>query len=183
MDSTTSTILTVSIPAIISILGFIVTYMSMKKSFQHELRQQKVNIQLEKMSVVPYEVLKFMQDLIDSGKNGRKISEAEIIRRMNELYTTIFAYGSPAAIAILSSMQSENYINATIPQNQNKYRMMCYYILLAVQIRFDITGQIITADKWFKMRLTDYDSNRNEISQANNKLVEELSLSKEFLIN
>lgn len=155
----------------------------MKKNFQHELRQQKISIQLEKMSVAPYEVLKFLQDLIDSNKSEKTTIDDEMSRQMNELFTLIFAYGSPAAIIILSSMQNENYINGDIPENQDMFRMMCYYVLLAVQIRFDITGQIITTDKWFKMRITDYNRNRNEFSRANNKLVNELNLNKGFLIH
>ena len=55
--------------------------------------------------------------------------------------------------------------------------------MLAVPIWFDIAGQIITPDKWFKMRLTDYASNRSKICKANNKLIVELSKQSSLLID
>ena len=54
---------------------------------------------------------------------------------------------------------------------------MYLYVLLATQIKFDVTGTYVNPEQWFKMRLTDYDKNRDEIRKANNKLVDELELN------
>ena len=48
MNEVISLLLSVGIPAIISIIGFIITIFTMKKGFQNELAKQKANIQLEK---------------------------------------------------------------------------------------------------------------------------------------
>lgn len=53
-------IVSLCVPAAISIIGFIITIFTMKKNFQHELAKQKANIQLDKMAVMPYEILVLM---------------------------------------------------------------------------------------------------------------------------
>lgn len=183
MDAILSTVLSTSIPAVISIIGFIVTYASMKRNFQYELNKQKSTIQLEKMSSMPFEVLSFMQEIIDSGKTKKGLLENQLKSKMEILFHTIFAYGSPSSIRILATMQSENYLNAKSPESANTYRMMSFYILLATQIRYDITGQIISPEEWFKMRLTDYNSSKDKFVIANNTLVKELELNKGFIIS
>lgn len=68
MDNTALAVLSVGIPAVISIVGFIITIFTLKKNFQNELVKQKANVQLEKMSVMPYEILALMQEMINAGK-------------------------------------------------------------------------------------------------------------------
>lgn len=79
-------------------------------------------------------------------------------------------------------MQSENYKKTAIPENADKYRTMAFYVLLTAQIRFDITGEIVSPEAWFKMRITDFQANRGLIKDANNCLDEELNLDRHFLI-
>lgn len=40
----------------------------------------------------------------------------------------------------------------------------------------------VNPEFWFKMRITDYEINRNEIREANNRLVQELNLNKKMKI-
>ncbi len=67
-DDLKGAIITALVTGIISIVGFIVTNTSMKKSFKNELKQQRDNIALEKMTTMPYEVLVLMDEMIESGK-------------------------------------------------------------------------------------------------------------------
>lgn len=176
-------IISLCVPAAISIIGFIITIFTMKKNFQNELAKQKANIQLDKMAVMPYEILALMQEMIDTGKKKATPPEQQkLVERMNWIFSSIYAYGSSTAIMILASMQSENYKNAAIPESADKYRVMAFYVLLTAQIRFDITGEVVSPEAWFKMRITDFQVNRSQIKEANNRLVEELKLNKHFLI-
>lgn len=183
MNDTTLAIISVGIPAAISILGFIITIFTLKKNFQNELVKQKANVQLEKMSVMPYEILALMQDMIDAGKEkGKIITQNKLKEKMNWIFSSIYAYGSSKAIHILAAMQSENYQNSTAPEKADKYRTMAFYVLLTVQIRFDITGEIVSPEAWFKMKLTDYQANHEVFKAANNRLVDELDLNKQYKI-
>lgn len=70
MGSATSAILTVFISEIISILGFIVTYVSMGKVLSTNYINKRL-IRLDEMSVISYEVLKSIQNIINVDKNEK----------------------------------------------------------------------------------------------------------------
>ena len=67
-DDLKGAVITDLVTGLISIIGFIVTNSSMKKSFKNEFKRQRDNIALEKMSTMPYEVLVLMDEMIESGK-------------------------------------------------------------------------------------------------------------------
>ena len=79
-------------------------------------------------------------------------------------------------------MQKENYASNGDPNKMNRFRVMASYVLLATQIKYDVTGIHVNPEFWFKMRITDYEINRNEIREANNRLVQELNLNKKMKI-
>lgn len=136
MNDTTLAIISVGIPAAISIIGFIITIFTLKKNFQNELVKQKANVQLEKMSVMPYEILVLMQDIIDAGKEkGETITQSNLKEKMDWIFSSIYAYGSSNAIRILAAMQSENYKNSTVPEKADTYRTMAFYVLLTVSVK------------------------------------------------
>lgn len=182
-DELKGAIITALVTGIISVIGFIVTNASMKKSFKNELKRQRDNIALEKMSTMPYQVLLLMDEMIEAGRIQNEIQKIKNIeentKHLKELMNTIYSYGSEQAIKIVSLMQKENY---TFNGNIDKYRMLSEYVLLATQIKYDVTEISVSPELWFQMRLTDYASNKIQFKQANNKLIDELNLRKEFQI-
>lgn len=60
--------------------------------------------------------------------------------------------------------------------------MMAFYVLLTVQIRADITGEVVSPEEWFKLKITDFQNDREKIKAANNIIVEELNLSSHYII-
>lgn len=60
--------------------------------------------------------------------------------------------------------------------------MMSLYVLLATQIKYDITKIFVSSSLWFQMCITDYESNKGDFKCANNKLVDELKLKNEYKI-
>ena len=74
-DEIKGAIITALITGLISIVGFIITYASMKKSFENELKKQRDSVALEKMSTMPFEVLVLMDEMINSkNKTDKKLS-------------------------------------------------------------------------------------------------------------
>ena len=63
MNETMSLLISVGIPAILSIVGFAVTIFTITKSFQNELAKQKATVQLEKMAEMPYKILALLQEM------------------------------------------------------------------------------------------------------------------------
>lgn len=129
------------------------------------------------------EILALMQEMIDVGKHKTSLSTQQKLKeKMDWIFSTIYAYGSSEAIHILAAMQSENYRNAAMPENADKYRTMAFYVLLTVQIRADITGEIVSPEEWFRLKITDFQTNREMIKETNNRLVKEFRLDNRYIM-
>ena len=167
----------VVIQSIISVIGFVVTYICMRKSFKNELIKQKNLIHIERMQNITYEVLNLM-----NAENGKYAAELIGEKEYNELITTIYAFGSYKAISIVSLLQKENLLGQLA---NNNYRMISFYVLLATQIKYDVTGIAISPNDWLNIKISDYNSNQQiheGFKRENNKLVRELDLNKKFEI-
>lgn len=170
--------LTIVVPTIISIIGFVVTFISLNKSFKDELNKQRMGVHIDKMSTIPYDILKLLDTIIQSTNQNQGVA----IEDMYCLLNNIFAYGSEKAIQLAALMQKENYSNAENPERMNRYKAMSLYILLATQIKYDVTGIIVSPEFWFQMRLTDYENNKEHFKTEINQLIKELHMRNDFLI-
>ena len=159
----------------VTIIGFFVTNHSMKKSFENELKKQRNDIALENMSKMPLEMLNLMNDMIaqgkDTGNKGKKLYD--MTNRFNKYLNIIYSYGSANAIRIAAMMQKENFEKSELIESdlKNKYRVMSMYVLLATQIKYDVTGIAISAEEWFRMKINDYDKEKENLKNALNQLV------------
>ena len=79
-------------------------------------------------------------------------------------------------------MQKENYAANGNTECLDKYRMISEYVLLATQIKYDVTEISVSPELWFQMRMTDYSENKDKFKDANNRLIDELNLRTEFKI-
>ena len=145
------------------------------RKHQEELEKEKTSIHIEKMSSIPYEILKLMDNIMQTGGKG------DFLNDFTSLMDTIYAYGSKEAIKIAATMQKENYtLRNTV--SFNKYRAISMYILLATQIKNDVTGIRVSPELWLEMKITDYANNKDEFKKANNDIVRELKLENSFCI-
>jgi hypothetical protein len=174
-DDLKGAIITAIVTGIISIIGFIVTNLSMRKNFKNELMQQRDSLALEKMATMPFRVLDLMDRMTKAKKNGW--DEKNELKNFQDIMNEIYSYGSVEAISLVALMQKENYAANGNPDKMNYFRVMSSYVLLATQIKFDVTGTYVNPELWFRMRLTDFAENRENIKKENNKLVDELNLN------
>lgn len=174
-DELKGAIITAFVTGIISIIGFILTNRSMKKSFKNELLKEKTTVHIEKMSEMPLHILELMEKMINNPSNQ------DVLEDFKKILNTVCAYGSIQAIKIVATMQSENYQYANTDQF-NTYRALSFYALLITQIKYDVTGIINSPDMWYTMKLKDYIKMKEEIQKENNKIVRDLHLNKGFLI-
>ena len=78
-DDLKGAIITAIITGVISVIGFVVTNMSLKNSFKNELARQRDNIALEKMSTMPFEIL----GLLDKARSSKTIESEEVVKILN----------------------------------------------------------------------------------------------------
>lgn len=172
-------ILAACIPAFVTIIGFIVTYFLNKRNFKEEVNKAKVDATLEKISDLPYKILTLMDTIVQ--KNKPENYEQLSLKLFQELMSITFAYGSKEAILLFSSMQETNYLLKTDPNMVNKNDLIAYYVLLACQVKYDLTGIKINPEYWYRMRLTDYKAIKANLDAATNKIVMKLDL-EDFLL-
>ncbi|GLG06151.1 hypothetical protein ACI3DN_12535 [Sellimonas catena] len=199
---------TILIPASVTLLGFVITYFSLRKSFKDEIRKQKSNIALEKMSTVPFETLELYETMLAPVKIQKQIDEIEkkkglsridrenitklnqqkieaqqsSMDKMTKLLNTIYAYGSVNAIKIVASMQKLNYSLKPDSTDEERWIIMAHMILLSSQVKKDVTNITVNPQKWFEMKITDYETNREIFDPVVNKVVKELGLDEKFKI-
>ncbi len=171
MDQNAALILSASITALVTIIGFIVTYFLNKRNFKEEVKKQKVNVNLEKIADLPLKIQSLMEISLE------KKDDKTILSSFKEIMTSIFAYGSKDAISLVSSMQEVNYKLAEKADSVDKNEVIAFYVLLICQVKYDLTGIEINPQYWYRMRLTDYLKMKSALDNATNKIVDELDLS------
>lgn len=181
-DSVLSALISTSVPAVISILGFIITILTVNKNFKNELSKSRSKIALDKMSKMPYLVLNLLDDFAKNKDNQSDTNVNEkVVNTYKELINTVFSYGSKEAIEIATLMQSESYQRGKT--NENYQRKIALYILLAMQIKYDVTGIIISPDTYFSMKFNDYKDCKTKLKEETNSIVNQLHLNKMFKIS
>lgn len=169
------------LPASVTVGGFIINYFLTRNSIRREVEKKKSNIALEELSKVPLEVLQILDEMLDTkNKNNYKIKET--FNKFKGLMAKIFAYGTKDSIIIVSTMQEHNYNLMNNTPGETDYKIIAYYIILACQIKYDLTGIWVKPEYWYKMRLTDYSIKKADIDRANNDIVRTLNLNEMLLI-
>lgn len=156
----------------VTIIGLIVTYILTTKTIQKEVENKKTNISLDELAKVPHNLLLLMEDML-KGTPG-------FLDEFINIVAKIFAYGSKEAIKIAANMQEYNYLYNG-KEHFNPFRLMAYFIILTCQIKYDLTGQKINPEYWYKIKITDYQDKKAIFISANNAIVDELELDS-FLI-
>ena len=176
-DTIKAALISAMIPALISIIGFIATNRSVKRDFKNEILKQRNEIALNKMATMPMRILELLGTIIETGGQNEELA-IEFDGFMNEVY----AYGSENAIALISKIQKDNMFFGDNVADRNLYELIAMYILLATQIKYDVTGIIVSPEKWYEMRMNDYEINREKMRLANNNVVKMFELNKRFYI-
>lgn len=176
-DTIKAALISAMIPALISIIGFIATNRSVKRDFKNEILKQRNEIALNKMATMPMRILELLGTIIETGGQNEELAKG-FDGFMNEVY----AYGSENAIALISKIQKDNMFFGDNVADRNLYELIAMYILLATQIKYDVTGIIVSPEKWYEMRMNDYEINREKMRLANNNVVKMFELNKQFYI-
>lgn len=144
-------LLAIAIPSIVSIVGFIVTSIHLSKSFKNEILKQKSSATLSKIVDAPYLFLDFLTKSLHDD-----FDETILFDKMIKFHNLIYSYGSTTAIKILSSMQEHSYKVDTIEdpniKSNEHFKTMSFYSVSVSQLKYDITGEIINPNYWFKMK-------------------------------
>ncbi|MBE5766802.1 MAG: hypothetical protein E7335_06540 [Clostridiales bacterium] len=151
------------------IIGFIVSVVMTRRNIKAETEKLKTSIAIEALQDALLKIFSFLSD----SKMAKTDEEKEAITwEMMKAVQKVVAYGSKDAVVIAASFQENNYAGAP-----DSFRTLAYYAILAAQLKYDITGEVIAPELFFKFYLTDYAKNEAGIKNAIDELVEELKLN------
>lgn len=164
-------IISTSIPAIISIIGFISTYKATKRHFIEELNNSKKTQNIEKLQNVIHSIITIMNDINNINLDAWK-----------EIISNIISYGSTDSIKIITYLQTNLYKNNLdpMPKKESNIFILTTFSLLITQIKYDLTGEIMPSLTYLKVKLTDFEKMENEYYIKNNEIIDELGLNPNF---
>ncbi len=169
------TILTV----IVTILGFVITYFITKKNLKNEIIKDKITTNTESIRELPYQICQLLDSLYFGFVNGEK-KETDIQQEYGAILSKILAYGSRDAVSIAIQLQNFCYKSKKEPAQYND--LLACYVLLITQLKYDLTGEIISPESWFKLRIPDYTNMQAKTVQSINEIVCKLNLNLQFKI-
>ena len=164
-------ILNIVIPSLVTIIGLTVTYFANKNTFINEIYKTKNISSSEKLQEYFLPLLDIIQNkFID-------VSEEEKVKELNNIFNIILAYGSEELVRIATDFKMMTYKNNG---KSEVVEIMACVGLLVAQCKYEITGQYIPSDTWFKYTITDYDKLKSKISSIINSKVDELKLNNKL---
>lgn len=148
---------------------------SFQKNLENEVNSIKIQQSVERMRDLPSRVASFMDEV----RSGRVDVES-----MSKLLSDVYSYGSPDAIKILVSFQETNYKISTNPDHSDvkqSYRVIGHLALLISQLKYDLSGQYVNPELYFKLKISDYGKNGVRASGVLAELVKELDLDEKLI--
>lgn len=95
--------------------------------------------------------------------------------------TKIFAYGSKDAVALAVEIQQTFYKIQKTGEDHGRY-LLVLFALLITQLKFEISDETISPESWFRLKINDYDNEREKFVEEINCTVKKLGLNKKFYI-
>ncbi len=163
-------ILKYNIPSLISLIGIIISHFNIKKSYKNDLKKMKAEIITEKIEDLPLEILNIMHNTIKDPNSKENVED------LSKFIYKVLSYGSADAVKIACCVQQAAY------KNDGSYKLIAGYSLLITQLKYDLTGQIISPESYFQLKLRDYVDQRKEVIKFINLIVKKLNLKKDFYV-
>lgn len=186
--------LDIAIPAIISVVGFIITILTTKNSIARETKKKKNENLLEKFGSIEYDLAEILQlctteklnlsqeEIMEQfpfyivNNRGKNFNSSNTKEKIYCLSGYISTYGSKDAMHLFSLLQS-SYDN-----DSNNFEYFPAIIsLLYTQLRFDATNDYVDYHDWINIRFPFYNKKHIIFSECENILKKENIKSKPFL--
>ena len=178
----------VIIPSIVTIIGFIASYLGIKREFKNSVNMQQNEFVLKKL----YDILEMITDNIFYSldiicRENKDYSDFDLANKLEPLIKKILEYGSCEDIMIIESIRTASYSwEKIIEQKPNYKNYNVYFIanmfLLFCQMKMELTGKVVNPETLLKMTFPKYNEYKNLFKDIINDTVKELALSKKFII-
>lgn len=163
------------ITCLITILGLYLNNRNLKQTFKNDFSKIHRERFLEEMGGLSHEVVDVMQEIMEAGSDDSKVKKS--VENLKNVENKILAHGSAKAIDICCCAQQNVY------KGGSPAKTLAILSLLICQLRYDLSGEVLSYESWFKMKLNDYDDAKmkKEIAVYAAEVVKKMKLNKGFL--
>lgn len=165
---------------IITVGGFLITSRNIKRNFKNEIIKIKQAVSISEMQRIPFELFNLMEEISEESKKGSEKYSKKNSQTYKSIMAKILCYGSIDVIKIAIHIQRNSYKPFS---ESTQWTVLILYSLLIVQIKFDLTGTVVSPESYFKIKILDYETEmKNNVINEINRLVRLLNLNKDFLV-
>ena len=160
---------------IVTIIGFLITFFLTKYSCKKDIDKIRKEKMMEKIQDVPMKLLDLMYSF---QKNTGKQNLIKNTDEFAKILHSILSYCGNDAVKIISYIQESLYNNTF-----KEYELLSSYSILVSQLKYDLIGEFVSPEFYFKIKIKDYNKNmKNEIKTEINSIIKKLDLSNKLLI-
>ena len=125
---------------LVTIIGFVVTYLMTKKNFKDEVKKNKIALASDQIQTLPYDICQLMDAMIKGGNQ-----QGKLLNQYSSILSKVLAYGSSHAIKIAIKMQQMSYVSTSNASINERLPMLAAYSLLITQLKYDFSGKLVSA--------------------------------------
>lgn len=173
-------ILTILLPSLVTVIGFIVTSILNRKNFIQSIQKYKTEQQISDFRGLQRKVITCLDFLL---QHIAQIEQARtnFIDLSDTIHTEVLCFGSEDAVKIVSYIQKTIYKIIDDEEDNLKDFLIAGYVLLIMQIKYDTTGLKTSPKEWYMGKFTSkkmmafgfYERSVNAI----NNIVDDLKLN------
>lgn len=178
--------LTIIIPSLVTLLGFIVSFRLKKREYIQNIQKYKLEKQLSDLYGIQKDVLNYVDMLCYLFAFPDKKPEG-FDELQNKINTIVICAGSEDAVKLIVYIRNLIFSGKDDHIELSNRELIAAYVLLAMQIKFDTTGIKTSPNTWYigkytTQKMIELSDFYNESINAVNNIVEELQLSDFFKI-
>ena len=169
-DELIGTIITALVTILVAIVGFVVTNITIRREFKNDLKKSRDDVMIQNMKLIPQITLNLLDYCL--GKSNIQFASS---------YESLMSYGTEETIKLAVHLQ-EVYNRASSAENLDANEIVCTYILIITQAKFDIMGIYVNPENWLKLKVSNYRKQRECFKDINNTIVKDLKLNRKLLM-
>lgn len=145
--------LTIIIPSVVSLLGFVVSIGINKRESQQSIQKFKSEKQLTDLYGVQKDVLDFVDMICQlMAYPEKKIEGFDELR--DKINSVVICAGTEDAVKLIVHIRNLIYSGTDDEIEVSNRELIASYILLAMQIKYDTTGIKTSASTWYAGKFT-----------------------------
>ena len=188
-DNLIGVLISTIITGIITIIGFAVTYFSMRRNFKNELQKQHKEVIVEKLSDSSDKFVKAIRicsnalsdNTLSVDDNGKVNIDPNLFDQFDAAVAELILYGTDDMINVMYYASKKG--SSILPLKHRLVLVISAFLLVFAMIRHEFTGVLTNPDNYFMIVISSYEEYFDLFKEYTNEIVTELKLNEGYMIS